>query len=67
METETMSTNETPVLECEDCGEEIEPGQRRIRCKRCELLVCGWCHHHVHLLAADMGADCSEPEDTPNA
>jgi len=33
---------------CEDCGE--ESGGRRRRCKRCGLLVCGWCYHHVHSL-----------------
>jgi uncharacterized OB-fold protein len=31
---------------CEDCGE--DSFQRRTRCKRCGLLVCGWCFHHVH-------------------
>jgi len=31
---------------CEDCGE--RDASRRRRCKRCDLLVCGWCFHHVH-------------------
>jgi hypothetical protein len=35
---------------CEDCGDEMLPGTRRVRCKNCGELVCGWCHHHIHLL-----------------
>ena len=35
-------------LFCEDCEEEIEEGQRRIRCVHCNLLVCGFCWHHFH-------------------
>jgi hypothetical protein len=34
--------------ECEDCGDEIEAPRRRIRCKHCMKLICGWCYNHVH-------------------
>lgn len=33
---------------CEDCGDDALG--RRTRCKRCGLLVCGWCYNHVHNL-----------------
>ena len=33
---------------CEDCGEDVEYPQRRIRCKNCNALVCSWCFHHAH-------------------
>jgi hypothetical protein len=33
---------------CEDCGEIPEREARRIRCPRCNKLVCRWCYHHVH-------------------
>jgi hypothetical protein len=32
---------------CEDCEDEVP---RRRRCKRCGLLVCPFCDHHVHAL-----------------
>ena len=32
---------------CEDCGEEAG---RRVRCPRCNLLVCPYCFHHTHKL-----------------
>ena len=38
----------TEEIKCEDCGDEMEKGQRRFRCKRCNKLVCGWCLNHVH-------------------
>lgn len=38
-------------LACEDFGESIDIGRRRIRCKHCGKLVCGWCYNHVHGLA----------------
>ena len=41
------------MTECQDCGEECK---RRTRCKRCKLLVCGWCLHHVH-----KSKHCSRP------
>lgn len=31
------------LLLCEDCG---DPTERRIRCKRCLMLLCSWCFHH---------------------
>lgn len=34
--------------ECEDCGEEVP--YRRLRCRRCRLLVCSWCYGHIHAL-----------------
>lgn len=33
---------------CEDCEDGVS--MRRTRCKRCGLLVCAWCYHHVHAL-----------------
>lgn len=33
--------------ECEDCGEEVPKGRRRIRAK-CGALCCMYCYHHVH-------------------
>lgn len=41
---------------CEDCGDEMDPGRRRVRCKNCGKLVCPWCYHHVHLLARVIAA-----------
>lgn len=38
----------TKKRECEDCGDEMLQGQRRIRCPNCKLLVCPWCYHHIH-------------------
>jgi len=35
-------------LECEDCGEDIPVGRRRLRCSDCQKLVCSWCAGHVH-------------------
>lgn len=35
-------------LACEDCGESIPVGRRRVRCPHCKQLVCGWCYNHVH-------------------
>ncbi len=34
--------------ECEDCGDEMPDGHRRLRCRDCKKLVCGWCAGHVH-------------------
>jgi hypothetical protein len=31
---------------CQDCGDAVPT--RRIRCRHCGLLVCGWCYNHVH-------------------
>lgn len=39
---------EMKEIKCEDCGDEMEKGQRRFRCKRCNKLICGWCLNHVH-------------------
>lgn len=33
------------MTKCQDCSAEAK---RRARCRRCRLLVCSWCHHHVH-------------------
>lgn len=38
------------IRECEDCEEEMESGHRRVRCKSCKRLICGWCEHHTHRL-----------------
>jgi hypothetical protein len=40
---------------CDDCHEEVPRGERRSRCKACGRLVCAWCDHHVHGLAAHCG------------
>ncbi len=37
--------------ECEDCGEEMKPRERRYRCKSCDALCCGYCIHHIHNFA----------------
>lgn len=42
---------------CEDCDGTC---QRRTRCKRCGLLVCRWCYHHIH----GMPRSCSEQQST---
>jgi hypothetical protein len=42
--------DETRYCQDPECGEEIPKGQRRFRCPRCGLLVCGWCWNHVHQL-----------------
>ena len=34
--------------ECEDCGDEVPSPRRRIRCKHCRKLICGWCYNHIH-------------------
>jgi formylmethanofuran dehydrogenase subunit E len=36
------------AIVCEDCGEDMQPGQRRRKCKNCGKKVCGWCFNHVH-------------------
>jgi hypothetical protein len=33
------------MKDCQDCGDKTK---RRKRCQHCDLLVCGWCWHHVH-------------------
>jgi len=48
--------NGQPVI-CQDCGEELEPGQHRIRCRNCRMLLCGWCYNHCHMLALNSGDD----------
>ena len=35
-------------IECEDCGDETDAGERRKKCPHCALMVCRWCWHHVH-------------------
>lgn len=37
---------------CQDCEDPIF--SRRMRCKRCGLLVCRWCYHHVHLMHIEI-------------
>ena len=39
--------------ECEDCGDLIPGGHRRIRCKHCKMLICGWCNNHIHGLVVE--------------
>src|ERR1700674_3158131 len=34
--------------ECEDCGDEVPRPRRRIRCKHCKELICGWCYNNIH-------------------
>lgn len=41
---------------CDDCDTGMEKGERRQRCKRCWLLVCGWCMHHIHDHPANQAA-----------
>ena len=54
------------MTECQDCADECT---RRTRCGRCNLLVCSWCHHHVHawrrgpFAAAGSGILGSNPPD----
>jgi hypothetical protein len=33
---------------CEDCGDEMKPGERRFTCPDCSKKICGWCWNHVH-------------------
>jgi hypothetical protein len=33
---------------CMECGEDMPKGKRRIPCKHCGMLVCGWCYNHIH-------------------
>ena len=35
-------------LECDDCGDEMPIGQRRIKCKHCGKYCCKWCFYHAH-------------------
>ena len=45
-----MNQNDFVIRECDDCHDELEDKERRVRCKRCGWLVCRWCYHHVHSL-----------------
>jgi len=40
------------MTKCEDCGDECK---RRFRCSNCNLLICGWCWNHVHVIAKLFG------------
>ena len=31
---------------CEDCQKMVT--ERRLRCRNCQKLICGWCWNHVH-------------------
>jgi len=42
------------VPKCEDCGDEIEKGRRRVRCPHCKKLVCSYCYNHAHGLVQAM-------------
>ena len=42
------ATKASQAKVCETCGDEMEAGQRRVRCPYCNKLVCGWCFNHVH-------------------
>lgn len=43
-----MEKQKPKERECEDCKETMRSNERRVRCKLCNQLVCGWCIHHVH-------------------
>lgn len=42
------SKKDVKVRECDDCGDEVLPLRRRLRCRDCKKLVCNWCAGHVH-------------------
>lgn len=52
-------------LECEDCHDSLLDldEKRRTRCKRCGLLVCRWCYHHVH----NLPGPCIKERPAPRA
>lgn len=58
-------TETTAARECEDCGEEMDPTQRRRRCSHCGLLVCGWCDNHVHALGRAQAKHAKEALPPP--
>ncbi len=45
------------MLVCEDCGEEVPKGRRRVRCARCERVVCSYCYHHIHVITRRREGD----------
>lgn len=48
-----------PKILCEDCGDDMQPTQRRRKCSKCDKLVCGWCFNHVHRLRGEKWANVS--------
>jgi hypothetical protein len=55
-------------IECEDCGDETAPGERRKRCHHCSLMVCRWCWHHVHRCEPNhTAAECRDRAPKPSA
>jgi len=66
MDKDTIEATTAAARECEDCGEMMEPSQRRRRCSHCGMLVCGWCDNHVHALSREAAkrAAAAQPPAT---